>query len=155
MSAADIIVLIGGIVLVALAVWGAVSLLIRRQMGRAMARWQAAGLTISKGPDPVNYRGHLQGELPVRGNGVMALTTTDLRVVRLAPAREFVIPLDQITHLAVRRMWRGSYRGAPVIGVYYDDDGEENAIGVIVAARDRQDWLDAIARAAGAPVEED
>jgi hypothetical protein len=132
-----------------------VARMLRRQIAETTADWQAAGVQIVKGPATGNYRGHLSAAVPVKGVGVLALTDRDLRFVRLKPRQEFVIPLAHITHLVVKRVWKGSYRGGlPVIGVYFDDGVQADAMGVIVARQDQPAWIDAITQAAGVEVKE-
>ena len=132
---------------------------LKRHLNRVYERWLDEGVQIVKGPAQANYRGHLSMAIPVRGNGVLALTDHDLRFAQFAPQREFIVPLDQITHLVVKRVWiRNTRGGQPVIGVYFhtnDLGGDQtDALGVIVAPRERQAWLDAIAQAAKVSVEE-
>jgi hypothetical protein len=132
---------------------------LKRHLTRVYTRWLDEGVQIVKGPAQANYRGHLSMAIPVRGNGVIALTERDLRFAQFVPDREFIVPLDQITHLAVQRTWQGSTRGGqPVIGVYFGTDDREgdqtDAFGVIVPARERQAWIEAIAAAAQVPVED-
>ncbi len=68
------------------------------------------------------YRGHASVAIPARGNGLLALTDRDLRLMRLVPRREFVVPLAQITKIEQVRAWKGSYKaGRPVIVVYYHE----------------------------------
>ena len=129
--------------------------MVRQQIIEVTAQWQVAGVQIVKGPATGNYRGHLSAAVPVKGVGVLALTDRDLRFVRLKPRQEFVIPLAHITHLVVKRVWKGSYRGGlPVIGVYFDDGVQADAMGVIVARQDQPAWIDAITQAAGVEVKE-
>lgn len=136
---------------VVLSLWLAHS--VKRQTAEFTANWQAAGLQIVKGPANANYRGHLSVAMPVKGLGVLALTERDLRFMRLMPRQEFVIPLEQITHLEIKRVWKGSSRGGlPVIGVYFSDGALSDAMGVIVARQDQPAWTDAIAQAAGVEV---
>ena len=115
------------------------------------------GRAIVKGPESASYRGHLSMLVPVRGSGVIALTTDAVRFEQLIPKREFVVPLADITRVVIRRTWQGSYRaGGRVVGIYYRDvaqpDGED-AIGLMV--RDAPGWASAIAGAAGIPVTSD
>jgi hypothetical protein len=126
---------------------------LKRHLTRVYQRWLDEGVQIVEGPAQANYRGHLTG-LPVRGNGVLALTDRDLRFAQFAPSREFVVPLDQITRVTSQRGWRGSIRvGYPVIGVYYREGSTEDALGIMVQRSAHEDWLTAIAQAAGVRVE--
>jgi hypothetical protein len=155
-----------GIVLLSVGILGFVVLLyvvlslvtarmVRQKITEMTAHWQAAGVQIVKGPVAGNYRGHLSIAVPVKGLGVLALTDRDLRFVRLKPQQEFVIPLEQITHLVVKRFWKGSYRGgSPVIGVFFHDGVQSDAMGVIVARQDHAAWIDAITQAAGVEVKD-
>jgi hypothetical protein len=128
---------------------------LKRHLTRVYTRWLDEGIQIVEGPAQANYRGHLTG-LPVRGNGVLALTDRDLRFAQFAPAREFIVPLDQITRVTSRRGWRGSIRvGYPVIGVYYREGPTEIALGLMVQRSAHEAWLNAISRAANVPVETD
>ncbi len=139
------------LVLVLGLVFGATILLLRWQLRRVGRRWEAEGIEMVRGPVSINYRGHERGGVPLRGNGVMVLTPDDLRVVRLAPYREFVVPLAQVTGVEVKRSWRGGYRpGWPVLVVRYEDAEGADAIGVHV--RDVPGWTQAIAEAASVPV---
>jgi len=113
---------------------------------REIARWKQAGITFVKGPASANYRGHASVSIPVKGNGILALTNSDLRFVRYLPRSEFVIPFDQITTVEHRQTWKGSYRGRPVLVIRYRDDDREDEIGFIV--RHLADWSTAIAQAA-------
>ncbi len=127
---------------------------LKRQTAEFTANWQAAGLQIVKGPTNANYRGHLS-TASVKGLGVLALTDRDLRFMRLMPRQEFVIPLEQITHLEIKRVWKGSARGGlPVIGVHFNDGAQSDALGVIVARQDHSAWIDAITQAAGVETKE-
>lgn len=150
-----VVALVLGILVIIRAVWAFVARGLRRQLDDVSVRWREQGLTIVKGPESANYRGHLSKTVPVRGNGILALTTLDLRFVRLAPPEEFVVPLADITRVVIRRVWQGSYRGGTrVMGIYYRDaslPGGEDAIGLIV--RDPADWARSVGLAANVPFE--
>lgn len=122
-------------------------LIIVRQ--REVARWKQAGITITKGPVSANYRGHASMNLPVKGNGVLAITDSDLRFVRFLPRSEFVIPLNQITSLEHRQTWKGSYRSHPVLVIHYRDSDRDEAVGFIV--RNPADWSAALAQVTSVP----
>ena len=146
-----VLLLVMGILAVNVVVLGIILFILRRQIERIRQQWQAAGFTLIKGPEGANYRGHASVTVPMRGNGVVALTPTDLRVVRLMPRKEFVVPLAQITHVTVERAWHGSYRARrPVLVMHYQHDGED-AIGI--SLRNIEDWRHAIAQAAHVPVD--
>lgn len=136
-----------------LMVLGSVVWMLRRQVRRVHARWAADGLVMRRGPVIASYRGHARGGIPLRGNGTLALTQHDVRFSQLVPRREFVIPLNHITRVALHRSWRGSTRvGMPVMAIFYHADQGEDAIGL--AVRDVRDWMAAIAAAAQVPVDE-
>jgi hypothetical protein len=146
-----VIVLVLFIMAILGAVFGVTVIALRRQVQRTREQWAAQGITIRKGPELANYRGHASVAISVRGNGVLALTDHDLRFAQLIPRREFVIPLAQITRVERRRAWHGSYRaGRPVIVARYRDGAQEDAIGLSV--RNTQDWLETIANAASVPI---
>jgi hypothetical protein len=143
------------LIVVILAVIGLMySLLIyvlRAQLKRISAAWTKQGITFHKGPEHANYRGHASITVPLRGSSVLGLTDHELRLLRLIPHHEFVIPLAQITQIEQLRAWKGGYLvGSPVIVVHYHDGKKEDAIGFLVD--DPQSWLDAIAAAARVPV---
>ncbi|NDJ75210.1 MAG: hypothetical protein GYB65_03035 [Chloroflexi bacterium] len=139
------ILITGAIVFgVMILVWVLVIVLLRRQMEMVQRRWTEQSLVIHHGPEMANYRGHKSMALPVKGNGILALTDRDLRFAQLVPRREYVIPLSAITRLEHPRIWaRSSRAGMPLFAVYFQQDGEEDAIGFGV--RDKKAWIDAIA----------
>jgi hypothetical protein len=148
-----VIVLVLSIMAIVGAILGGTVIALRRQVQRTREQWAEGGVVIRKGPELANYRGHASVAVPVRGNGALALTDRDLRFAQLIPRREFVIPLAQITRVERQRVWHGSYHaGRPVIVAYYRDGAQEDAIGL--SARRTQDWLEAIANAAGVPVKQ-
>lgn len=110
------------------------------------------GAKILKEPVSANYRGHQSIAVPVKGNGVLLLTDRDLRFVRLAPRKEFVIPLDQMQRVTLQPMFKGSAKGThPVLVVHFQKGAQPDAIGFIVPNSERQAWIDAITRAAEVP----
>lgn len=138
------------VALAILIVFGAVMLLLALALRREARRWRDAGVTFVKGPQSANYRGHASIAVPVKGNGLLALTDTDVRFVRIWPHSEYIIPLTQITGLELRRTWKHSYRpGFLVLLVHYQIDGADDAIGFMV--RDVTAWGQAIAEAAQIP----
>ena len=117
---------------------------LRGQVRKIGTAWADQGLTFHKGPEHATYQGHDSATIPLRGSSVLGLTHHDLRLIRLVPRREFVIPLSQITQIEKRRSWKGKYQpGTPVIVVQYQENGQADAIAFSV--RDPQGWLDAIA----------
>jgi hypothetical protein len=156
-SGFEVVLLVASILITVLSVvglaWIGLVVLSRRQAARLREEWAAAGLAIHKGPDLANYRGHAGDLLAVRGNGLIALTDDDVRIVRFWPRQEFVIPLDAITHLDTPRVWNASYRaGAPLLAIYYQREDEQTGVGVFL--RDRDAWQHTIAHAAGVQLNE-
>jgi hypothetical protein len=154
-----VIIAIGAVVgslLILGAVYVVVIRMLQRQLEKTGEQWASQGLTIVKGPDMGNYRGHLSVRIPVRGNGVLALTTDDVRFELFAPRREFTVPLADISRVVVRRTWQGSYKaGMRVVGIHYRDtsvEGNEDALGIGV--RDAPGWARAIGQTANVPFEE-
>ncbi len=146
-----VVLLVLGILAINVAVWSVVLFFLRRRTRQIAAEWAAQGLGFRRGPEMATYRGHASVAIPARGNGLLALTDRDLRLMRIVPRREFVIPLAQITKIEQVRAWKGSYKaGRPVIVVYYHDTGtstaQDDAIGFSV--RDSQAWLEALNAAA-------
>lgn len=131
----------------AIIILGAVAGILVLMMRREVTRLTQAGIAIRKGPESANYRGHASLSIPVKGNGVLALTDTEVRFVRLLPRSEFTIPLAQITRLEHHRTWKGSTRaGHQVLVIQYQDGALQDAVGFIV--RDLDDWSAALAHAA-------
>jgi hypothetical protein len=109
-------------------------------------------VTLVKGPLAVNYRGHQSIAVPLKGSGVLLLTDRDLRFVRLAPRKEFVIPFEQMQRVTEQRTFKGSAKGThPVVVVHFQDGALQDAIGFILPNSDRQAWIDAITHAAHVP----
>lgn len=144
-----VVLLVAGILAINAVVWGVVLFFLRRRTRQIAAEWAAQGLSFRKGPEMATYRGHASVAIPARGNALLGLTDRDLRLIRIVPRREFVVPLAQITKIEQVRAWKGSYKaGRPVIVVYYHDTStaQDDAIGFSV--RNSQAWLEALNAAA-------
>jgi hypothetical protein len=140
-----VVVLVAGILAFNGAIWVVVLVFVRRRIRRIHAQWVAQGLIIRKGPQTANYIGHERAAHSVDGSCVLALTDHDLRVLRIVPRHEYVIPLAQITHVEQLRAWKNKYRaGSPVVLVHYHDTDAalDDAIGF--SLRSAPVWLDAI-----------
>ncbi len=139
--------ILGSTALVILIILGGALLLLTLTLRREAQRWRDAGVTFIREPASANYRGHASINIPVKGNGLLALTHIDLRFRRILPRSEFIIPLTDITGVELRKSWKHSYRpGFPVLVVHYHAGADQDAIGFMV--RDVQDWAAAIAEAA-------
>ena len=82
----------------------------------------------------------------VRGNGVLTLTTDELRFVRAAPPVEIAIPLELVEWLKIARAHNGkSFGFLPVLQVAFRTPTETRVFGVCVGKQsDTEQWTEAI-----------
>ena len=148
MNAETTILLIAGIMALNVAALAGVLILLKRQLRQQAAslqtRLEQKGVTLQKGPASANYRGQANDTIPLKGNGLITLTDRDLRVTRIMPSNEYIVPLAEITSVRKQTTWKSSYRAKmPVLVVDYGRD----ELGVSIVNID--EWGHAIAEAAG------
>ncbi len=83
-----------------------------------------------------------QGMVKVRGNGVIALTTEDLRITRAVPAAEWRILYHQIQAVTLEATYLGKWRGRPALVIAFEKEDQQDRIGVYVG--NSLDWANAI-----------
>ena len=84
----------------------------------------------------------------VRGNGVLTLSTDELRFVRTAPPVEIVVPVEQIEWLKIVRAHNGrSFGFLPILQIAFPTPTEMRVLGICVGRQsDTQEWVDEIER---------
>lgn len=149
-----VMVLVGG------GLW-LLSLTIRRRWDRHRAntvdKWQAEGVEFVKGPAGGNFGGlESDGAMgTVRGIGFVVLTEDDLRVTRAVPPGVWYIPLRHIERVMLRPAFLTKQGKVPFIVVEFIDEerGEIDRLGFRL--KQFEAWVEAIAEAAGVPVEDE
>ena len=138
---------------VLLVVFFAVLLLLTR---RALARKEELAAR-ALAPEPViystckaNFFGlKSKGMGQLRGNGVLALTGSQLAFFMLKPSRTFKVPLAAVRHIEDPRSWLGKTVAQRLLAVYFlDDDGTEDAVAFWVP--DVEEWTARITEVAPA-----
>ena len=85
----------------------------------------------------------------IRGNGLLTLTSSELRFVRWVPKTEFVIALASVVGVEAGKSHNGKRTfGYPVVKVRFADADGERVFGVLVGrAKEADAWVEAITRA--------
>lgn len=107
---------------------------LKRHATQTVQRWEQAGVNIVHGPEGSNFGGlQSMGVARVRGNGIIALTEQDVRVTRLLPAGEWIIPFDSITEVSLQR-WFLTHANlrTPYLIIAFNRLGTLDALGVQV-----------------------
>jgi len=77
-------------------------------------------LAISK---EAGYLGMKPGALAqIRGNGILVLTQSDIKIYILKPGLEYGLPLDWVEWIGHPRFFRGKYAGRRMMVVHFCDD---------------------------------
>jgi hypothetical protein len=151
MDALQIVLLILALCLAILAVvYTAAYLVIRRLRARAIAalRGDTARETVYHVAD-CNFFGVLSsGIAQVRGNGLLALTSTGIRFRMLAPARTLFIPMQSIRGVSHPRWFLKKSKARELLRVdFKNETGEDDAAAWLV--RDLRWWSAAVKAANG------
>ncbi len=129
-------------------IFGSIIWWLRREKRAITRRWEQEGLVFLRGPVGVNFSGlESKGSGQIRGNGFMALTGQDLRVVRAVPPAEWGIAHNQIKQVVLESSFLGKRRGMKVLVITFEQAGQLDRLGLYVG--DNTAWVKAIASAAG------
>ncbi len=116
---------------------------LRDKLAKETRQWEREGVIFSKKPAMSNFAGiESQGMIKVRGNGVIALTTEDLRITRAVPAAKWCIPHNHIKAVTLENSFLGKRRGSKVLVITFEKEGYQDRIGVYVG--NSLDWANAI-----------
>jgi hypothetical protein len=121
---------------------------LRHQKQQVINRWEQEGRVFLNRPVGINFSGQeSRGMAQIRGNGFMALTDQDLRIMRAGPPAEWRISHHQIKEVTLEPAFLGKRRGMRVLVVTFEQAGQRDRLGVYVRAAAA--WKEDIARAAG------
>ncbi|MFD5177023.1 hypothetical protein ACFWM1_14515 [Nocardia sp. NPDC058379] len=141
-----VVVLVAGILVVLAIVAIPVIVWLRRRGARITEELtrELPGETVVRGPEKALYRGATAPGFPAaKGNGVIALTTTQLHF-RPYVGKAFAVPVPEIVSVREARVFQGAVTGGRTHLVVDTRAGE---VGFFV--EDNAAWLRAIEQAAG------
>lgn len=144
MSAADVVLLIGAILLGNVLVWGVILFAVRRRARAVRSDLEAelpAG--VLRMANAQGFGLQSRGKAQVRGNGWLALTADELVFRQWVPRRDTRIARASITAVETPRAWLGKTNGSRLLCVRWGEaDGADDAMAWFV--RDLDDWLAAL-----------
>lgn len=77
----------------------------------------------------------------LRGNGTLKLTKNELLFSRWMPKKEFVIPLDQIEKVEIKRVHNLKTKFLPVLRVFYPEGEGTKVFGVCIGfKKETKQW---------------
>ncbi len=109
------------------------SILRRETMSRANAiskKFPNARLIV---PSANFYGQESKGKMQMRGNGILALTDTELYFEQLVPRREYRIPLSAVQGIETPSSYLGKTNFRPLLKVVFQNDaGQTDSMGWLV-----------------------
>ncbi len=114
-----IVLLVAGIIVVLILVALATSLTIRdlrKHFRVTVQSWSMQNMKFEQGPSLANFLNQRR-LFSMRGNGALVLTQQDVRFAQLAPNREIVIRLADITAVRLVRKFNGRWGGGPFLAI--------------------------------------
>lgn len=87
----------------------------------------------------------------IRGNGTLTLTSKELIFERWLPKKEFVVPLEKIEKIEIKRVHNLKTKLLPILRVYFQDEENFKVMGICLGFKKAtQEWVDEVESAAKA-----
>lgn len=128
MGLGEVILLVGGILLVNLVLWVIILSWLKKKTAASIAQLTAelkgGSDPLLKGPEPAVYRGASAGRSKVKGNGVAALTQSRL-IFRPILGKPIEVPRADIASLREDKWFLRAYTGGRLHTILQLKDGSE------------------------------